>query len=65
VVLEALTDNKPMSELIIAFAAPPDTATQAALGAALGPLATNPNDPLPHFRQALSTRQAQALQADA
>ncbi len=53
-----------MSELIIAFAAPPDTATQAALGAALGPLATNPNDPLPHFRQALSTRQAQALQAD-
>ena len=54
-----------MSELIIAFAAPPDRATQAALGAALGPLATNPNDPLPHFRQALSTRQAQALQADA
>lgn len=62
---DTLTDNKPMSELIIAFAAPPDTATQAALGAALGQLATNPNDPLPHFRQALSTRQAQALQADA
>ena len=53
-----------MSELIIAYAAPPEAATHAALGAALASLAAKPDNPLPHLRQALSRRQAQALQAD-
>jgi hypothetical protein len=57
--------SEPKSELIIAYATPPDAPARARLEAALTALAVDPKNPLPHLRQALMRRMVQPLQTDA
>ena len=56
--------RQPTNDLIVAFAAPPDTSTRAQLSEALSAWADDPKNPLPHLRQALMHRVALPLQTE-